>query len=168
MDLIFLGAYRAVGHTVYLGKLSLMDQEQERNGTQRRRQQQQQQHQQLSPVASLIGEENIVHPPAGGVEANAKYVWRVDAHFADRTTDAGETWQFTAGTNKACAEQPPPPSPPPPHVIPAACLAAMESCCSDVQGKGKHCMNHIKRHHKTLVPPKCDCTVVDENQFCYN
>jgi len=78
-DLIFLGAFRAVGHTVLVAE-----------GAGAR----------FVPLATLAGEDNVAHP--GTLKAGATYSWRVDARMADGSTRTGPTWTFTAGSHVAC------------------------------------------------------------------
>ena len=77
VDLIFLGARRAVGHVVLFGEAR----------------------ESLQQIATLSGDENVAHLPQGALAiAGKEFFWRVDALLVDGTKLAGEVWTFTTDT----------------------------------------------------------------------
>lgn len=80
-DLMFLGAYRAASHTVYLGPAGG----------------------EMARVGAVGGDDNVVAPPAP-LSPETAYAWRVDAQFADGTARKGDAWHFATGRRMACAE----------------------------------------------------------------
>ena len=80
-DLMFLSAYRAIGHIVYFGTLA--------------------QKQPMKLVARLHRTDNVVSL-GETLAAQTQYAWRVDAIMADGTTRRGDVWTFVTGTSFAC------------------------------------------------------------------
>jgi hypothetical protein len=75
-DLIFLPAFRAVGHRVTVGD---------------------------RPTTILKGEDNIAHPAdTANLLPHTTYTWRVDAIMADGVIMKGQTWSFTTSAVISC------------------------------------------------------------------
>ena len=150
-ELLFLGAYRAIGHVVLFGKTGA-----------------------LRELATLHGEENIARP--GPLEPHSDYAWRVVAQMADGTQRAGPTWSFTTGSRKVCVSKEAQPFVELSVPTLPSCTAALNKCCGpgsghgdhggDVHGQGDKCMSHVHRHNSTLSDPEAGCSLRDEQQFC--
>eukprot|EP01052_Picozoa_sp_SAG31_P027309 SAG31_NODE_2544_length_5534_cov_3.478197_3_plen_1059_part_00 len=80
-DLIFLGAFRATGHTILLAEGGT-------NGS-------------FAPLpeASLLGENNVGHPK---LRARMRYAWRVNAKMPDGSDLLGPVWTFETGRRVSC------------------------------------------------------------------
>ena len=79
-DLIFLGAFRSVGHTVLVAEGG--------------------QSGHFVPLTpTLRGQENVAHVH---LKANTAYAWRVDAEMSDASVLKGETWTFSTGNRLSC------------------------------------------------------------------
>jgi hypothetical protein len=81
-DLIFLPAYRAVGHAVLLGPAA----KGERG---------------MQLVAQLHGDANVaqLNEP---LEIGGQYIWRVDAQMAGGEVVRGDVWSFATSHLMAC------------------------------------------------------------------
>ena len=149
-ELLFLGAFRAVGHVVFFGTSETT----------------------MTELATLRGEANVARP--GMLVPQTSYYWRVVAQMADGTERAGRIWSFKTGTRKTCVARPlanglqHKPTPP-------SCLAALDACCGpaasgthggNVKGLGNECMSHMSRHNASLADPEAGCDLHDEQRFC--
>ena len=79
-DMIFLGAFRSAGHTVFVAEGG--------RGSP------------FKPLAPpLRGGENVAHVK---LQPNTSYAWRVDATLRDASVVEGEVWTFSTGNRISC------------------------------------------------------------------
>ena len=76
---MFLRAYRARLHTVYLGPKGA-----------------------LAEVGRVEGGGNVVSS-VQALRPNTDYAWRVDATDAEGTVRRGDLWEFTTGSDLSCS-----------------------------------------------------------------
>lgn len=81
-DLIFLGVYRATGHTVYYSEKS----------------------EKHIRVAEHLkgGESNIAHLPVASLRENTEYMWMVSSVLNGEEVN-GTIWKFTTGNTESCS-----------------------------------------------------------------
>lgn len=150
-ELLFLGAFRSVGHVVLFGLSETA----------------------MTELATLHHEANVARP--GPLAPHTRYYWRVVAQMPDGTERPGRTFRFTTGSRKACVARPLDGNNLQHKPTPPSCLAALGACCGpaasgthggNVKGLGDQCMGHMKRHNASLSDPEAGCDLQDEQRFC--